>query len=344
MFDDIFGYFNNLLSNIELSENFLNALTKAYEMGLKTLEEANSRASTILGRNKKVSQAYINGPVFEYCFQTILELAPTVLSEEIIKAAESTDEYNNSQLLTPLLTAAESLDNFEFFENRNGWASSISCEVNLDRSAGSIEQWAAAVTYVRNTILHSKNKDGMRASKYWQTKVYGTPLQQVTLADRFAAAGAIAPYWELLDKGNMNVGMSSDWPESYAYPTNSKTNFTGKTATRLKSLFRSEMLAQKEALTQQTQNLEQDISQLESYIDQLSELIQLLNELDLEKIKDIIRYYDSIGKKIDPIKLIRAVRETAAGIEERYRFELAPSKGIRVRATRGRIQRFIKGV
>jgi hypothetical protein len=220
----------------------------------------------------------------------------------------------------------------------------------MDETAGTLEQWATAVKAVRAT-LGSRQKSALRASNYWKFRVYGREWDggsyHQTIEMRFAEAGALAPYWSLLDKGNYNeVGiMSSDWGGS-PYPTNSATNFTGKVAEKLEEIFRGEIVAQKEALESRVEEIKITIEKLNKYMVELQALLDSFitgggEVIDLEQPSAIERVqtrYENMNKTVNPTKLAKYVSDLIAGLKvpERPRFGgVRPRKSAILKAIRG---------
>ena len=339
---------DNILNNVEHTEEFLLKLQDSLEFALGTLSSLKDESALMLDSKGRLQTSYINTYVFNYCINTVDASVMDTLIEEIAKAAQTSLEYNEDILLGPLLRAAQEPGNVKYTENRSGWTSNIEVTVNMDGSAGNLEQWAQAVKTVREQ-LGSKQKSALRASNYWKYRVFGRSWQggsyEQTIQMRFQAAGALAPYWSLLDNGNYSFeggGMSSDWGGT-PYPTNNATHFTDKVAQRLQSLFKAELMSQQEYLNSRVEEIKVGINKLQDYITRLQELIDSFSGwggevIDLEltqSVERVISKYEALGRQVDPLKVSAAITSILSGTNLKYRYEIGARGGQRTRPTFG---------
>lgn len=307
-FEDTIRYLQNLLEETHYTSDFIDKIDYAISDArrlIRQLERGKSSSSTIANR-----EIFLNTRVFDYVLDIIMQVAPSVLKQEIAKAAENTIEYSDPILMTPLLEAAESSDNFTVYPTRAGEASRITVEVDMDYTAGRLESWAQAVEAVRED-LEVSHKSPAKASNYWRHRVYHRSWEDgsysETIQARFRYAGELAPYWSLLDNGNIDASMASNWGGT-AYPVNGATDFTGSTARRLQQLFRQEFVAQSRTAEDTTGEVNRQIDILNQYIDDLNGLYLQLERADMEpqeaevishSVTEVYSHYTEIRKGVD---------------------------------------------
>ena len=205
-------------------------------------------------------------------YQQVIDRAHSILTAEAQAAANSLDEYSLPIFIVPLKVATQTRGCISIIATDEN---SLMVTINLDITAGNIEDYASAVRRVRT----SKAKGTMSkasASWYWRNFIYGqaregftikkkrvkgqlgrTPIKRKegkqlyaeTISERLAAMGTLAPYWSLIDKGNASVPALSEG--GTPYPANGPTNFTTKAELKIKTLFTEIYRRSQRAITEE---------------------------------------------------------------------------------------------
>lgn len=194
--------------------------------------------------------------------EACLQEAKWILVNEVNIALESVEEYNHPIFISDLLEACVNPETLSL-----GYADGqYIVNVDLNKTAGYIEQYARAVSATREILNDRKVKGpksapGDLASRMWFEKVYGPDrsgksvprrkgnpktrlyewidvtenyvgkyFETMELRKSFFISGQKAPWWYLLDHGNS--GLKSVFPRSpstgYAAPSNPPTHFVDK--------------------------------------------------------------------------------------------------------------------
>ena len=181
-----------------------------------------------------------------------------ILANHVASAVATNTEFGNRMLFFPLLSAARSSRNFTTIVNGTGWGSAINVIINMDSTAGTLDEYASGVKAVREALQAEadmakamrpkhwkkskpKARDPIAASRYWKKHVYQNPNQMfynTTMEERIRLSGSPAPYWKLLDKGS--ISMQSDWG-GIPYPQGTATNFIDNAATEIRREFIRQM-------------------------------------------------------------------------------------------------------
>ena len=195
---------------------------------------------------------------FVEAYDSMIDNAHAILTAEAKSAAISTEEYNLPIFIRPLETATKTRGCINIIMNDED---SVFVTVDLDATAGNIEDYASAVRMVR-TKKSKGTLDKTRASWYWRNFIYGqaregftikkkrvkgqrgrTPIKRKegkllyaeTISERLSAMGTLAPYWSLIDKGNANVPSMTEG--GTPYPANGPTNFTTRAELKIRTAF-----------------------------------------------------------------------------------------------------------
>lgn len=164
--------------------------------------------------------------------------ANSILAKEAIKAAQATGEYDQPIFYGPLEKAAlmpESVIMSVIGEDK------LSVVIDLDSTAGELVEFAQAVAKAKEQVS-SGEASTARASVFWREFVYkptregggagkDTSLYYETWDARRANFSSLAPYWKLIDKGN--VGKLGD---GVPYPLVSPTNFVSKARAKIRRM------------------------------------------------------------------------------------------------------------
>lgn len=303
-----------LLAETEISRDLLDELQKFSAKLDAQISSLNTSIEELKTEGGKTRSRIIEIETQDIINQ-ISYLFPVFLKDEIFKAGEVSTEYGQSILLNPLMKAAEKDENFNYTVVRHGWDSRLNVNVDMDRTAGTIEQWALGIKKTRE-LLGLENKEPIKASDAWRTKIWpghsATNSPYITTMEhRFQEAGALAPYWELLDKGL--VPMSSDYGGT-AYPPVKATNFTEKTEKEIKKLFKDSLLKRKQNYEKVVTSLLEEKEMLQLKNNNVLTILELLEQADFDKIESIYAKFRNVRDSTNLPKLNTAILESLRGI------------------------------
>jgi len=228
-------YTNDILGNVEYTENYLDKLNAI----LENIIDTKHRVANVIDQ---ATSGELVSQVASDLAEEARENYNTILINKARNALLVSEEFDNAVYRLPLMEVLRDPDAFVIEPSINGWASRLKIENNLDELAGTLEEWAKAVEYVRET--HDWNKaEPNKASEAW-AKWYrgrGASYWQVAIAERLQASsegGAIAPFWELLDKGS--VPLASD-KGGFPTPRGTATHFIDDTITEIRRQFNNKL-------------------------------------------------------------------------------------------------------
>lgn len=242
IYDDLYKAANALDESITGGIAWLDKLEK-----LKVdVDEALSLARRIKSRANNPDMTDIVVTSLSY----VMRSGPLVLKRNAKKAAESSSEYSREPFPSLLEKACEDENIFKYKVNHQGWSTTITVNIDLDESAGTLEDWGRAVVAARTANSWNKQKDPIKASAFWKHAIFnksgvvgkrGKLLKQAgnwrtTIDARLGFVEKPAPFWKLLDNGNF-IGIPGSDRGGLAYPKNAATHFVKNTEEELERRF-----------------------------------------------------------------------------------------------------------
>jgi hypothetical protein len=303
---------NEQITNITSVSTSKTQLNKLHDLHVKLLDEQ-YKVTKYIELLKKVD---INMAAAIDAKSEILTKAPSILTEEISKAVEQSTEFMYPTFINRLFRIPENTEVFALSINYDG---TLYASLLMNQVAGSLEEYAKAVDLVRTENRSNSNipkqlknifADANLRSHFWAEKIYsvgreGRTLQSSkgkensaksalykqkyidTMESRLSKCPSMAPFWELLDKGA--IEMSSDIGGT-PYPFNTPTNFVQKTINRLKDLFLVISATNRAAISLV---IERKQVEARNYSDQLLKLSSKVSEVILQNTE-----YQNIEKSI----------------------------------------------
>jgi len=212
--------------------------------------------------------SYYRADAFNFAIGIISGYAKDLLWRSIKNGAEETREYNDPRFLDGLKLAVEDDRTITIEYNQSDFTiKNVLIDLNL--TAGTLEEWAGAISGAREMLRNARGgryiKDTNVASKVWAEKIYkagregGTVYRRrrvkeeddpnvssvdidvtakykdrywETIALRFHKTKSPAPWWQLLDQGNVALKGAGT-----PYPVNGATNFVSNTIESIKINF-----------------------------------------------------------------------------------------------------------
>lgn len=243
--------------------------------------------------------------------------ARRVLVSEGIDAILSVEEFNQPEFMSNFVKALE-LANITISPSN---LDRCDVEIDLDSVAGNLDDYADAVIAARggrgvgtqfNQSYNGVGNPAKMASHFWAEKYYsperrGTtfshpnPKRKIdinkykekfkeTIALRIKNFKGLAPYWRLIDEGNLGISLKSDVGGT-PFPVIKPTRFIHKTEQGIKDIYAYNI----HEVRREAQNLSQTISELEKvlkYIDSKLNVDKLIREALEKRLKENIQFAD----------------------------------------------------
>ena len=291
--------------------------------------------------------------------KTIAE-APKILWREAKLAVKINTEFNNEIFLRPLKTAIDNSQTYTIIPFKNG---TIKVKFNLNETAGSLSDYGNAIKKIRETL---GTKSGAEiASHFWSEKFYGAAREGKpalvkrgkgkdrktvdqsgkfarkywnTMRQRMSVAGKLAPWWQILDKGEMPIPSAHrKGGEGTAYPSNSTTEFTNKAQLAIKEFYLNQISKVKTTTKIDTTTIDKLMVEIKEAIKYIDSIIRDINKKALDPSAELLTRVEKYMDRVNETKLERLllalkskdftnIRVTAAGRiemtkpgEERYR-------------------------
>lgn len=300
--------------NVKYTEGFLNRLY-ALESKLLTVQTNISKAISQAADDSTYQRSV------QIAYEDVSSMGPSILQQSAASAADLSSEFNDPLLKDNLVAAAGMPESIEVKLAYNGLASTVTVDIKLNDTAGSLEDWGKAVASARKT----QGNDPLKASKVWEGifkgRNSGSPWQSIQ-ETRMGLAGRLAPFWEILDKGQANVTLSSSYG-GYPTPSESPKNFTDDTISQIEELFEYEMtqirIGQTELITtlkEQLQTADSMMEQLQAILDEVSYALFSGVEIGEETPRDVVQAaskaesrYSELSASINHQKLFNLTNE-----------------------------------
>ena len=314
----------------------------------------------LLDKIEKEGGAAGGGPINKISDE-ILKKCHEILWSEIQVAIKVNREFDDEFFRTRLFAAAFHPDTIKIDILSGG---NFFVGINLNEVAGSLRDYARGIERTRADLGIADFHE--LTNHFWQEKLYGparegklvkarkqkegskrkakSSAQRTkeaigkywkTMQMRMENSGKIAPFWEILDKGTVDL-LSNKGGD--AYPTNFPTNFTTKTILKIEELLSSSGGKGKKDVENININIDNIRTLIASYLEILERITKLLKELNEESIiKKALERIKSYEERADPERLEEVIRAVQAGdlsnlnITSEGRVEVTAPAGIRTR-------------
>lgn len=320
---------NKLKSAVKNSLDNIEDLRETWE----TLYQLINKVDLLLPKISKIQKDLLSTQVVDRAvdifYRRALEEARDTLKQFVTEAANNSEEYSRPMLKEPLIKACDSQGAVTLKLTRNGWKSKIKATANLDAIMGSLELWGMAVSKVRDEWGFGEMTDPIKASAMWRDSIFlghtnrnrkssggntnASSKWSFTIAERLAMAGAPAPYWKLLNNGQM-TSLSSD-RGGIAYPKEAPTFFKERAEEQIERDFTEDLDRSFITWKQFTEKVEalwysaEDLrSQLKGILDNMSVQINGPDYAELP-IKKVVTAFNLREEEINYNKLLTAIEE-----------------------------------
>lgn len=310
MFPGLKDYLDEVESTVESTGAFLHKLNGARTRLKHAIAKSNEQVKLMKDERK-----YVAG-LKPQIMKDAIKVSKDILFNNTLTALRTNKEFDDPVYREPLFEAIESNDTYLVRMTGTGFSSRVSVDINLDKTAGRLNMWAAAVKAVRANLniriprRGSKDfdKSALAASSAWRR--YFTSKSQEwydTIEARLQASAKLAPFWSILNFGT--VSLASD-RGGYPTPKNRNTNFVDKAEKEIKSAvagffdtareehkilfdnynkFLDEALAIQARLDDMADEIRLDLKAVRSLERQLGLDIEQINRNKLEKAVELIR-------------------------------------------------------
>lgn len=281
--------------------------------------------------------------------------ATQILLEEADLALKFTKEFNISIYRRRLEEAIKKRETIIITVVSN----TINVRIDLNRTAGGIEDYANAISETRRILNVGKAPPDI-ASWFWEEKYYrpareGRSIKKIgkkrrdrtrqniqaywnTIRLRASLFQTLAPFWELLDQGN--ISLSSDRGGT-PYPEYGRTDFVRKAKLRIEELFYrvySERVSRIQRYIETLDELEEKISYIQTLLDRLT------NRPDVEQVLlgQIQRQLGEKFKFADPARVDKLISDLVSEVALHRRVELSASSKNRTRVRVEELRKIVR--
>jgi hypothetical protein len=350
MFQSVLDYTKELQNNVQYTQAFLRKLRGARTRIVNRIAKAEEQVALMKNPDRYVKS------LDETLRSETIKTGKDVIQGSILEAVRTNHEFDWPEYKQALFRATR--DN-EIYTVRalggTAWNTRYTVSIDMDNSAGRLNRWAAGVKAYRKILDQEKQEkagqqrdkkgrykkyrkpryDPVAASKAW-ANIFSSrgdnPRFRTTIRERLELSGAVAPFWQLLDKGS--VPMSSD-RGGYPTPEGELTNFVDKAQTVMEQYLKNLLNKYKknydklfEEYSAFLGQAEQSLSEIESKIQEVSVENKVIDRLEQElarenQIIDRNKLEQAVQKIREGLLTTGSVSLTARGSPERVRRSVA---------------------
>lgn len=237
--ESIFMKIRTKAINARTSLDGVNEKLLALELVDKEIVEVIKTVSNVITKLDDDTEANI---ALEKRIKVTKDTATQLLVANLQLALDSSEEFGRPALAAPLIEACQDKSIIEMSFNRAGWDSTVEVTINLDVSAGTLDEWGAAVSSVRENHGWGIDKNGnpidpLKSSAIWRGRIFNSnEMWESTILERLSMVDSPAPYWRLLNYGSMQT-LPSD-KGGIGYPKQTPTMFVENTIKQITEEFK----------------------------------------------------------------------------------------------------------
>ena len=334
MFQGVLDYTKELQNNVQATRAFLRKLRGARIRLVNRIAKAEEQVATMKNPDKYVKS------LDTVIRKDALKQAKNVLQGSILQAVRENYEFDWPEYKAGLFKAATDNETYTIRAlGGTGWNTRYLVSIDMDDSAGRLNRWAAGVRAYRaelETKVPRKGSKKSRQSAVGASRAWAKIFQsrgsndkfRTTITKRLGYSGAVAPFWQLLDKGD--IPMASD-RGGYPTPQKTATNFVSQAEEALEGYIRN-------IIQSFRNNYESLMGEYRKFLNEaqasLSNIESLIEKTSIEKIK-LDRVEQELSREnqiVDRNKLEVAVQKIKDGLLTSGRVELT-AKGSPKRVT-----------
>lgn len=324
MFEDVLDYTKELEKSVESTSQFLRKLRGGRRRLINKMKKADEQVALMKNVDRYVESII---PAIQ---KEVAKNAADVLQGSMLEAIRGSHEFDWPTYRKALFLAAEDQDTYKIYNlGGRGWNKRLTFTINLDASAGRLEAWSRGIKLYRKDLKVKVPRKGskkretsaLQASRAWGG-IFGNRsvnnIFQKTIRARLNYSGAVAPFWQLLDKGV--VPMSSD-RGGYPTPRNEPTNFVHKAQLTMEDFTKNVLKNEKILYEKLFRDFNKFRDDADIQLERINSLVDKIS-LDLQVMKRVNQEFDSVMKYIDSTKLEKAVQLIREGLLTGGRVEL----------------------
>lgn len=311
MFPELRDYLDEVEATAESTGQFLRRLNGARTRLRNAIAKSNEQVKLMKDERKYVAQ------LKPQIIKDARKISKDILFNKTLEAIRTNKEFDNPVYRQPLFETIESDETYLVRTTGSGFSSRISVDINLDRTAGRLNMWSAAIKAVRNELgvvvprRDSKNyeKRAIAASMAWR-RLYTTGQTDETIESRLAIAAKPAPFWPIINFGTTSLASDRG---GFPTPKNKPTNFVDKAEKEIKSAVLGLFDAAKEnyqTLFNDYNKFLEDALAIQERLDKIAEGIRL----DLAAVRRLERELGVEIEQINRNKLEKAVELIRKGL------------------------------
>jgi hypothetical protein len=341
MFDNLRRYIDEVESTAESTREFINKLNGAIRRQTNAIEKAEAQIKLMRDERK-----YVAG-IKPQIQKDALKLSKDILFNNVLKALRTNKEFDEEVYRLRLFEAVEDNDTYIVRITGTGFESRVAVDVLLDKSAGRLNMWAAAIKAVRSelgVVIPRKDakryrKAAIRASLAWR-RLYESGAYISTVQKRLAAAAKTAPFWSILNFGTPPVGAMSSDRGGFSTPKNRPTNFVDSAEREISSAVAGLFDTARENYYTL---FEQYNSFLEEALISQQRLRDLAEEIRLDRgvVRQLERKYNIEVDRQNRNSLEKAVDLVRKGIKTQGKISILTTSGKRRVLSAGVIKEFL---
>ncbi len=337
MFESVENYVSELGSSVEYTQSFVKKIRGGVTRFANSIAKAEADVKEVKNETRYVAT------LKESIKKDAISNAKALLHGEILQAIRTNFEFDAPPYRMGLFEAVQNNDTYLIRSTGAGFKSIIRVDIDLNRTAGRLNFWAAGVKAYRKVLEQQKEAerkkktkkgkekpkkpyDPMAASRAWAgifARREGTfSTFSTTIRNRIELSGRIAPYWQLLDKGKLQ--MRSD-RGGYPTPANGPTNFVQNTEDAINEYISNVLSKEKDKYQELMSNYQVALDNARLVLDELANLVGQI-ALDSKKIGTLDREAERLLRANYITNLEKAVQLIREG--------LTITKGIQL-ATKG---------
>jgi hypothetical protein len=246
-----------------------------------------------------------------------------ILNKEIDEAliASSTEFHEYESFYNPILKKVSSNKSiYKIITQGTGWSTKILPQIVFEEEAGNTSDYKHGILSYRLELIQrglmgkvgkQGSGKGLKATNWWRRNVFGDESYETTVSNRIRLSNRAAPFWQLIAKGS--VGLPATRPDGSYNPYPSKGyDFVDFAETRIRSIFQTELSAQKRLWEEEVRKFEEEINKAIAFRDKFDADVKNLST-DYRKNEGILQSFGERRRYIDEDRLAAAAEKYRAG-------------------------------
>lgn len=274
--DDISEFLNSVDQSIQQAKRDVDSLKPVLDNIDKTISNLVEVRNKLISSFRQLDDDSVIRKSVEAAVQNINAAKTNTLLENISRAIDLSSEFGNPVFAPYLIQAASNPEaliiNFQY----SGLSSKIEVDNNMNAVAGSLEDWGRAVLAVRGNSKSSPDQASSSWANLFRSRGNNNLWERIE-SERGIFSGKLAPFWEILDKGQSGIRLSSD-RGGYPTPSEAPTHFIDNTIKELEDGFKRQLSNIKGSITRAKNKLSKKIERADSLLLELESLVNYADD------------------------------------------------------------------